>query len=221
MIEEEEKPKLKDQLLDHDADGIREYDNDLPRWWLYGFYFTIFCSVFYLYYYHAYAGPEWNVLWFKTKGGSEAEYKVELANAKAQYGKAGDNLAEMDYTVKTDAASLKRGEEIYNSTGNLCYTCHRQDLGGVVGPNLTDEFWIHGGGMKELVRSIKTGYPDRGMLPYGSNTKLSDDDLINLASYIKSKQGSNPSSPKPIDPAREKKLADGEHTDAQHAAHTH
>ena len=53
-----------DQLLEHEADGIREYDNNLPRWWLYGFYFTIVMSVIYIYYYHVYTGPDWNVLWY-------------------------------------------------------------------------------------------------------------------------------------------------------------
>jgi cytochrome c oxidase cbb3-type subunit III len=222
MFEEEEKPRLKDQLLDHDADGIREYDNDLPRWWLYGFYFTIVCSVFYLYYYHAYVGPEWNILWFKTKGGAEAEYKVELARAGASSGKIADALAAMDYTLRTDVPALKRGEEIFNGTGNLCYTCHRQDLGGLVGPNLTDEYWIHGGAPKNLVQSIRTGYPEKGMLPFGNSNKLSDDDLISLASFIMSKQGSNPPSPKPIDPTRERKFAEGEeHLHSEHSEHSH
>ena len=218
MFEEDEKPRLKDQLLDHDADGIREYDNDLPRWWLYGFYFTIFCSVFYLYYYHAYVGPQWNFLWFNERG-AEAEYKQELAEAKLLYGKGGDDVAAVEYELKTDAASIKRGEEIYNSTGNLCYTCHRQDLGGVVGPNLTDEYWIHGGTLKDVVQSVKKGYPDRGMLPYGSNTRLSDDDLVSLASYILSKKGTNPASPKPIDPSREKKIAETDAEPHDHASH--
>jgi cytochrome c oxidase cbb3-type subunit III len=219
MFEEDEKPRLKDQLLDHDADGIREYDNDLPRWWLYGFYFTIFSSVFYLYYYHAYAGPDWNFLWFHKRG-AEAEYNQQLAEAKALYGKGSPEIA-ADYALKTDAASLKRGEEIFNSTGNLCYTCHRADLGGVVGPNLTDEYWMHGGDLKSVIKSIKTGYPDRGMLPYGSNAKLSDEDLAALASFILSKQGSNPASPKPIDPSREKKFAEGEHGGSEDQASSH
>jgi len=56
-----------DPLLDHEIDGIREYDNDLPRWWLYGFYFTIVMSVIYMFYYHMYGGKEWDVLWYGAK----------------------------------------------------------------------------------------------------------------------------------------------------------
>lgn len=217
-FEKDEKPRVKDQLLDHDADGIREYDNDLPRWWLYGFYFTIVCAVFYLYYYHAYVGPEWNFLWYKTKAGAEAEYKKELADARIRYGK-GEIEVEEEYTLRTDAQSLKRGEMIFNGPGNLCYTCHRQDLGGLVGPNLTDEYWIHGGGFKNVMNSVKTGFPDRGMLPYGNNSKLTQEDLVNLASYIISKQGSNPSGPKPMDPSREKKYVEGDEESHDHASH--
>jgi cytochrome c oxidase cbb3-type subunit III len=215
-FEEEEKPRLKDQLLEHDADGIQEYDNDLPRWWLYGFYFTIACAVMYLYYYHAYTGPDWNFLWYNQRG-AEAEYKHAVAEANTALGKSNANVVAVEYTLKTDEASLKRGSEIFNGTSNLCYTCHRADLGGVVGPNLTDEYWIHGGGLKGVVASIKSGYPEKGMMPYGSNAKLSDDDLMNLASFILSKQGSNPPSPKVIDPARDKKWVEGEEHD--HASH--
>jgi cytochrome c oxidase cbb3-type subunit 3 len=199
----------KDELMDHDADGIQEYDNDLPRWWLYGFYFTIFCSVIYIYYYHMYTGKDWNVLWYGARG-QVAEYEHSVKEAKITLASVGgaSSGASLKYVLKTDAAALKRGEEIFNGSSNLCFTCHRQDLGGIVGPNLTDEYWIHGGTYKSVIKSIKSGYPDKGMMPYGSNAKLSDEDLMSLASYIVSKQGSNPASPKPVDPAREKKLTE-------------
>jgi cytochrome c oxidase cbb3-type subunit 3 len=202
----------KDELLDHDADGIQEYDNDLPRWWLYGFYFTILCAMLYAFYYHVYTGPDWNVLWYRQRGQvaeyqhSVSEAKITLASAGASSSGASSSASgdAVKYALKTDEAALKRGEEIYNGNANLCFTCHRQDLGGVVGPNLTDEYWIHGGSFKSLVKSIRTGFPDKGMMAYGSNARLSDDDLINLASYIISRKGTNPPDPKPIDPAREK-----------------
>jgi cytochrome c oxidase cbb3-type subunit 3 len=76
----------------------------------------------------------------------------------------------------------------------------------MVGPNLTDEFWIHGGDVTAIMKSIKTGYPDKGMMPYGTNARLSDRQVLQLASYILSKQGSNPPNPKAIDPAREVKF---------------
>lgn len=218
--------RKKDQLMDHDADGIREYDNDLPRWWLYGFYFTIACAMLYIFYYHFYSGADWNVLWYKSRG-QVAEYNREVAAAKPLTASVAstNEAATVEYTMKTDAAALKRGEEIFTGNTNLCFTCHRADLGGVVGPNLTDEYWIHGGKFNDIVKSIKTGYPDKGMMPYGSNAKLSDEDVVNLASFIKSKRDSHPQSPKPIDPAREIKVEDEtdskdkDHSDKKDADH--
>jgi cytochrome c oxidase cbb3-type subunit 3 len=76
-------------------------------------------------------------------------------------------------------------------------------MGGLVGPNLTDEYWIHGCSIDEIITNITTGFPDMGMLPYGSTKKLTDEQLVQVASYIISKKGSNPAEPKEIDPARE------------------
>ncbi len=212
----------KDELLDHDADGIQEYDNDLPRWWLYGFYFTIVCAMLYVFYYHMYTGSDWNVLWYGARG-QVAEYDRSVAEAKvitASVAGLATEQATIEYIATTDAAALKRGEEIFNGNSNLCFTCHRQDLGGVVGPNLTDEYWIHGGTFKDVVNSIKTGYSDRGMMAYGSNAKLSDRDLVSLASYIVSKKGSEPATPKPIDPTREIKVEDGDAGEAKEHDHS-
>ena len=188
----------KDVLIEgHDADGIQEYDNSLPRWWLYGFYVTIGLGAIYLFYYHLWDGPDWNILWFNARG-SANEYAAEVAAAPKKPGAK-------DYTnfaAKTDAATLKLGETIFQQK-NLCFTCHRQDLGGLVGPNLTDDYWIHGGRVQDILKSITTGYPEKGMLPYGNGNHLSDEELIAVASYVVSKHGSNPPGAKPIDPSRE------------------
>ena len=82
-------------------------------------------------------------------------------------------------------------------------TFHRPDLGGLVGPNLTDNYWLHGCGVNEIVTSIKTGYPMKGMLPFGSDKPLTDEQLLQVASYVLSKQGTSPANPKPIDPERD------------------
>lgn len=188
-------------LLDHDADGIKEYDNSLPKWWLYMFYVTILASVVYMYYYHVYDGKDWNVLWYTQKT-QVAEYEHELANAKST---APSPLKTNSAAVVllTDEESLKRGKGIYEGMENACSTCHRQDLGGQVGPNLTDEYWIHGCTLNDVMTSIKTGFPEKGMLPYGMNTRLSDEDLLKVASYVMSKQGSQPEQPKAIEEGRE------------------
>jgi cytochrome c oxidase cbb3-type subunit 3 len=191
----------KEPLLDHDADGIREYDNSLPRWWLYGFYFTIIMSVIYLFYYHVYGGPDWNFLWYGEKS-QEAEYDAEVATAKALM-PASPKGSAMKIVLLTDQASLDKGKKIFNSTNNLCFTCHRSDLGGQIGPNLTDQYWMHGCTLEEIVKNITSGFPEKGMLPFGSGNKLSDRELLEVASYVISNRGTNPPDPKPIEVKRE------------------
>jgi cytochrome c oxidase cbb3-type subunit III len=190
----------KDKLLDHDADGIREFDNDLPLWWLFGFIFTVAFSAVYLIQYHLAYGPS-----------SKDEYEAEVASynkAKEPAGGAPQPAQMAELKPLTDEKDLMAGKAIFEGSTNMCATCHRPDLGGMVGPNLADEFWIHGGDFKSVVQSIKTGYPDKGMMPYGSGAKLSDAQVIQLASYIKSRFGSNPPNPKAIDPQREVKYAE-------------
>lgn len=189
----------RDELLDHDADGIREFDNALPRWWLYGFYVTIVFAAVYMVNYHVLATPVFG------QPGMAAEYRAEMAavprnvHAGRSPGAAGAPMR-----VVSDAAGLARGQALFESADNVCSSCHRPDLGGMVGPNLTDKYWIHGCSVGEIVTSIKTGYPQRGMLPFGTGKPLADGDIVLVASYILSKSGSVPASTKPIDPDRDK-----------------
>lgn len=184
----------KDTVLEgHDADGILEFDNDMPMWWLVGFMFTVVFSFGYLVQYHMSDGPS-----------SAKEYEQEVAAFnKSKDPNAGQQ--EVALNALTDAASLDAGRLIFEGAANTCYTCHRNDLGGIVGPNLTDEFWIHGGDLRSIMKSIKSGFPDKGMQPYGTNARLSERQVLQVASYVLSKQGSNPANPKAIDPAREVK----------------
>jgi cytochrome c oxidase cbb3-type subunit 3 len=183
----------KDELIQgHDSDGIQEFDNSLPRWWLYGFYITIIFSVIYMARYHF--GSDGQVM--------KNEYDQEIAEAaivQSKSPKAGPKAVK----ALTDAASLAAGKAIFEGTNNLCYTCHRNDLGGQVGPNLTDDYWIHGCSLEQIMKNITTGFPEKGMLPYGSNNKLSDEQLLQVASYVISMHGTNPADPKPIEPERE------------------
>lgn len=188
----------KDELLAHECDGIREFDNALPKWWLYGFYFTIAFSIVYAINYHVLETPLWG------KAGMLAEYQAEMDDAgrlAASRPKAPG--ASVALVALTDAESLKKGQEIYEGA-NLCHACHRKDLGGMVGPDLTDNLWIHGCSPSELVKNISTGFPPLGMLPYGSGQTLSDEQLLQVVSYVLSKQGSRPASPRAANPDREK-----------------
>ena len=185
------------ELLDHEADGIREFDNDLPRWWLYGFYFTIVFSVVYVVNFHVLPTP------LVGHKGVEAEFRAEMAAFNRGRPAAGSAPAVV-VAALTDDASLASGRAIFTSQTSLCQTCHRADLGGLVGPNLTDDRWLHGCTPADVMQSIRTGYPQRGMLPYGGGPKLPDGELLKLASFVLSRHGSRPPNPKPADPARDK-----------------
>jgi cytochrome c oxidase cbb3-type subunit 3 len=191
-------PRPDERLLDHDADGIRELDNALPRWWLYGFYFTILFAGAYLVNYHVLPRP------LVGQAGMIAEYQAEVeAAARLNAGRtpsaAGPALAAL-----TDAESLAKGQAIFEGPDNVCFSCHRADLGGLVGPNLTDDRWLNGCGVADIVSDIKAGFPLKGMLPYGTGKTLSDEQVRQVASYVLSKRGTHPPNPKPSEPERDK-----------------
>ena len=191
MSDQPQDPK-RDQLLETDADGIREFDNALPRWWLYGFYFTIAFAAVYMTNYHLLAKPLFG------KPGMVSEYQAELAAAPkprvVDHGGAA-------LVALTDADSLNQGRAIFEGADNVCASCHRPDLGGLIGPNLTDDRWRHGCTVQAIAASIKTGYPLKGMMPFGTGKALTDEQVLKLASYILSRRGSAPPAPKPIDPS--------------------
>src|SRR5438046_5212702 len=130
----EERNARRDELLDHEADGIREFDNALPRWWLYGFYFTILVAALYMVNYHVMATP------LVGKAGMAAEYAADLEAAKTVRAARGSAAgAAVKLIALTDPPSLAAGKAIFEGPDNVCYSCHRPDLGGMIGPNLTDE----------------------------------------------------------------------------------
>jgi cytochrome c oxidase cbb3-type subunit 3 len=186
----------RDELLDHEADGIREFDNALPRWWLYSFYLTIVFAVVYMVNFHVLPTP------LVGYASPEAEYLAAMP-AKPT-GPAAATPAVATVAALTDQASLAKGQAIFTSQASLCQACHRSDLGGLVGPNLTDELWLHGCTAGDVMHSITTGFPPRGMLPYGGGPKLSETELLQLASYVLSRRGSQPPNPKVPDAARDK-----------------
>ncbi|MCF8277642.1 MAG: c-type cytochrome [Flavobacteriales bacterium] len=175
----------KDILMDHEYDGIMELDNKLPPWWLYMFYFTIAFGVVYIAYYEFSDGP-----------GQYDEYNTEMtvaADAKAEMlASSANNVDENSATLLTDATSIGNGKEKFQS---LCVACHAATGGSTqtplgVGPNLTDEYWIHGGGINNIFKTIKYGVPAKGMISW--EAQLSPVQIQEVASYIISLQGSNP-----------------------------
>ena len=174
--------KEHDILMDHDYDGIRELDNVLPPWWVAMFYITIIYGVFYLGYYH-----------FSDSGVSSAqEYEIAMEEAekevKAYLAKQADAVDETNVALLTEDADLAIGESIFQ---NLCVPCHGQyGEGNSIGPNLTDKYWLNGGGIKNVFTTIKYGVPEKGMISWKSQIRASD--MQKVASYILSLQGTDP-----------------------------
>jgi cytochrome c oxidase cbb3-type subunit 3 len=178
----------KQLLMDHDYDGIKELDNNLPPWWVYLFYACIVFSVVYLVRYEIMGAPD-----------QEAELKSEMAQAKievAEYMKtAPDLMDEKTVTLLIDPADLTAGKAIFDTN---CVACHRADAGGQIGPNLTDDHWILGGGIKNLFHTITNGGRDgKGMIAWKGTLKPKE--IQAVASYVISLKGSNPKDPKAPD----------------------
>lgn len=170
-----------DILFDHSYDGIRELDNNLPPWWVAMFYMSIGFAVVYFGYYH--------VLGY---GNSSAEaYEAEMEQAKedvnAFLATKADLVDETNVVVVEDEMALSQGETIYNVN---CVACHGAGGEGGVGPNLTDKYWIHGGSVQDIFKTIKYGVPEKGMIAW--QAQLRPGDMQNVASYILTMQGTNP-----------------------------
>lgn len=168
--------------LGHNYDGIRELNNRLPGWWLYGFYATILFAGIYLWRYHV----------THTAPSSAEELKIALIKGeeqtKAYLAKAANNVDENTVTYIKDASALQGAEVIFKST---CKTCHgEKGEGNQIGPNLTDAYWIHGGGIKDIFKTIKYGFPEKGMQSW--KDQYTPIQMAQLASYVKSLQGTNP-----------------------------
>lgn len=194
MTENEILPDEEKELLikGHDADGITEFDNDMPLWLFIGFIFTMVFAAGYWVNYEMAEG-------LSTK----AEYEAEVAEFKKSQEPPDSQKAKIELAALTDAPSIEAGKSLFNGQTNMCYTCHRNDLGGIIGPNLTDEYWLQNGDFKSIMTSIKTGFPAKGMQPYGSGAKLTERQVQQIASFIVSRKDSHPENPKAIDPIRE------------------
>ena len=172
-------------LLDHDYDGIKELDNNLPPWWVYLFYGCIIFAVIYM-------------VRFEIMGADnqEMELKKEIAQAQidiAEYKKtAPDLMDEKTVTLLTYAEGLAAGKAIFTAN---CVACHRADGGGQIGPNLTDDQWILGGGIKNVFHTLVNGGRDgKGMISWKGTLKPKE--MQQVASYVLSLKGSNPKDPK-------------------------
>ena len=174
-----------DVMLDHDYDGIRELDNVLPPWWVKLFYATIIFALIYLVRFHVvddYTQAEE----FNKEVAMAEEFKAKNAAATP------DDMSVDKVTLLTDAESIAKGKEIFTNT---CASCHKADGGGLVGPNLTDDTWINGGGIKNVYKVISEGSPNNpSMVSWKKIIKPTD--IQKIASFVLSLQGSKPAGAK-------------------------
>jgi cytochrome c oxidase cbb3-type subunit III len=188
----------------HSYDGIRELDNDTPPWFTTAFAASIIFAIIYLWVFHI----------SKTAPHQEEEYARVMAQAeldKQAFLATQANLVD-ENTVQylTAASDLAAGKKVF---GDFCAVCHRDDLGGSVGPNLVDEYWIHGGSVKDVFALIKYGAQDKGMMPWKDD--LTPMQIAQVTSYILSRQGETPAGAK--DPQGEKYVPGAESTPAEDA----
>lgn len=168
-----------DVETDHDYDGIRELDNPMPAWLKFIFIGSIAFGVVYIFHFH----------FLKTGPLSKEEYEIEMATAAETYKSV--ELPADQLILITDGGRLTAAENVFVE---ICATCHRKDLGGESGPNLTDEFWLHGNSVKEIYHTITNGVPGKSMISW--KDRIPSSERLAIASFILSKQGSKPTNPR-------------------------
>ncbi len=172
--------KERSLVLEGDYDGIEELDNNVPPWFNILFYGTIVIGVIYFLNFHVFGTGK---LPFQ-----EYQEEINIANMKREeLIRTGAYINENTVVLLTDNESIKAGKQLFTTN---CVTCHGEGGQGIIGPNLTDEYWIHGGGIKNVFTVIKYGVPAKGMITWMNqmNPKL----MQQVASYVISLQGTNP-----------------------------
>ncbi len=178
--------------MGHDYDGIRELNNPTPPWWRWGFYFSMVFAVVYLWRYHV------------THAAPLQLEELDIANRKAAVAKeeylknAANNIDEHSVKLITDAAELDAARKVFSAS---CAACHGPEGQGLVGPNLTDPYWLHGGKVNDIFSTIKYGVPDKGMKSWKDD--LSPKQIAQLTGFIRSLQGTNPANPKAAEGQKE------------------
>lgn len=190
MSEQPDRQLEKDRLLDHEYDGIHEYDNPMPRWWLATFWITIVFSVVYLL----------NLPGIGVGKGRIANYEAEMAVAESLAAR-NDPLAGLTAESLVESSRQPATVALGKATfAAMCSSCHAADGGGGIGPNLTDAYWLHGGAPLEVLRTINTGVLEKGMPPWGKTLK--PDQLTSVSAYVLTLRGSTPAAPKAPQGAR-------------------
>lgn len=173
-----------DQLLDHEYDGIQEYDNPLPLWWKAIFWGTIFFAPLYILFYHF--GP--GMLSTDSYDAAMVAFYDEQAKELLALGEITDTTLD---GLRSNESMMANAKKVYAAR---CATCHGVFSEGGIGPNLTDEYWLHGNRLTEIYQTIVKGVPEKGMLAW--ERQLRPAELMGMAAYVGSLQGANPPNPK-------------------------
>jgi len=173
-----------DRLIkDHEYDGIRELDNDLPGWWKWLFYLGIVFAIIYSIRLFVFRAPDLI---------QKDEYQHEMAEYSQSKSDMNQQAAPFEVKLLTDEISLAKGQETWTK---ICSACHMLDGGGLVGPNMTDNYWIHGNTVQDLYKVVTNGVIQKGMLSY--KDQLSDQRRLDVVSYVLVKlHGTTPANPK-------------------------
>ncbi|TCC90621.1 c-type cytochrome [Pedobacter frigiditerrae] len=171
-----------DMIIPHAYDGIHELDNPVPRWFNVLFYGSVIFAVGYIYYYHFADGPR-----------QDQEYETEMVKATEDkrlfLAKAGEKFDEN--SIKVDATLVANGKAVFLAN---CVACHGEKGQGIVGPNLADEYWLHGGSVNDVFKTVKYGVPAKGMASWEKN--LSAKNIAEVVNFIESLKGTNPANAK-------------------------
>ena len=176
-----------DHLLEHNYDGIQEFDNPMPRWWVYIFWATIVFSVLYWLNVPGIGSGKGRIANYEREMATAAAAEARLKAAQPSPGASGEQLT----ALTRDAAALALGKDVFAKN---CAACHRFDGGGQIGPNLADDAWLHGGAIDEIQKVVRDGVLEKGMPPWGK--VLKPDQLDAVTVYVFTLRGTNPPDPK-------------------------
>ncbi len=181
-MEHEEHKVEQDQIREDQYDGIQEYDNNLPKWWLGIFYLSIIFGIVYWVHYYV----------FQTGNYQKEEMEKELALHKAMHSpvESAEKVSVTDEEIRALVNDGSAMADAKNTWTVHCTACHGSLGGGGIGPNMTDEYWIHGGKPTDILHTITEGVPEKGMISW--KTMLTSKQIQNVAAYVLTLQGNNP-----------------------------
>ena len=188
----------RDHLLDHSYDGIEEYDNPLPRWWVMLFWVCVLAAPLYILYFHF--GP--GLLSIERYDAAMIAFYDKQAEELLALGEVTESTLA---GLMDDASMMNGGKKIFQSK---CSPCHGMFAEGAIGPNLTDTHWLHGPQLMDVYRTVRQGVPEKGMLAW--ERQLRPAELLAVSSYVGTLLGSNPPNPKaPQGPLAERRPPEG------------